>query len=388
VTDGKPHADPARRRALVLCVAAALVAIAAGWIFQSMHAAEPIIGGPGVTGQVMLAEFEPSLAGSNGDTPVFRLDGEAPGGTAMILGGTHPQEIAGMMAAILLVENARVTRGRLVVVPQANRSGFTYTEPMEAYLHSFTIETPGGPRWFRVGMRLTNPTDQWPDPDAYVHLPSGERMVGQESRNLNRNHPGLASGTLTARVSHGLARLAGESDVIIDLHETKPEGTLNNTLVAHENAYEIAAIATMMLGAEGIPMTLNPSPQNLHGLSHREFGDFTDAEVVLAETPNPAQGKFHGRVSEELVVGGRDPNYVRAGELGMLLVPFGEDGWPLAKRVARHLATIREVISAYNEVHPDNQIVVENIPEYEDVIERGLGAYLLPPPAANPPASP
>ncbi len=90
----------------------------------------------------------------------------------LLLGGTHPQEIGGVMAAVLMVENARVKRGRLIVVPQANRSGFTHTDPMEAYLHRYEIATPAGPRWFRVGMRLTNPAHQWPDPDVFVHQPS------------------------------------------------------------------------------------------------------------------------------------------------------------------------------------------------------------------------
>src|SRR5262245_12859180 len=137
-----------RCSAIAFSVAALAVTVAAGSIFQSMHAPEPIVAGPGVTNQSMLSAAEPDLAGSPGDTPVFELKGEKPGGTMMILGGTHPQEIGGVLAAILMIENARVTQGRLIVVPQANRSGFTHTDPMEAYLHAFTIDTPASPRWF------------------------------------------------------------------------------------------------------------------------------------------------------------------------------------------------------------------------------------------------
>ena len=39
----------------------------------------------------------------------------------MLLGGTHPQEVAGHVAATLVVENVRVKKGRLIVIPQANR---------------------------------------------------------------------------------------------------------------------------------------------------------------------------------------------------------------------------------------------------------------------------
>jgi hypothetical protein len=374
-------AGPSSRvRALAISIAAVAVAGASGWIFWSMREPEPIVAGPGVTGQRMLSALEPSLAGGPGDTPVYELAGDKPGGVMMILGGTHPQEIAGMLAAVLVIENVRVKQGRLIVVPQANRSGFTHTDPMEAYLHSYELATPAGPRWFRVGMRLTNPTDQWPDPDVFVHAPSGERMVGHETRNLNRNHPGLPGGWLTARVSFALTGLAKDASLILDLHEAQPEYPVINMMLAHEHAFETAATAVAGMQARRIPISLSASPKNLHGLSHREFGDYTNAEAVLTESANPAMGRFRGRTSEELVVEGRDANYVRAARLKRLFVSFDEQGWPLKTRVARNLAAIEELINAYNELHPETPIEVENIPAYKDVISRGLGAFLLPPP--------
>jgi hypothetical protein len=71
---------------------------------------------------------------------------------------------------------------------------------------------------------------------------------------------------------------------------------------------------------------------------------------------------------------------VRAAKLKRLFVSFDEQGWPLKMRVARNLAAIEELINAYNELHPEAPIEVENIPQYKDVIARGLGAFLLPPP--------
>ncbi|MCP8936925.1 hypothetical protein NK718_00205 [Alsobacter sp. SYSU M60028] len=371
------------RAALGFMALGAALAISAGAVFQSMRQPEPIVAGPGVTRQSMLGDLAPSLAGGPGDTPVFELVGAEPGPTVMILGGTHPQEIAGMMAAVLLVENVTVKKGRLIVVPQANRSGFTHTDPMEAYLHTFEVPTPGGTRWFRVGMRLTNPADQWPDPDIFVHKPSGEGMVGHEQRNLNRVHPGSATGWLTSRVSAALTGLAGQSDVVFDLHEAQPEYPVINMMVVHERAFETAATAVGNLEARRIPMGLSASPKNLHGLSHREFGDFTKAEAMLAESANPAMGRFRGRTSDDLVVGGHDANYEAAARLGRLFVKFDQNGWPLKLRVARHVAAIEEVINAYNELNPDKQIVVENIPAYKDINDKGLGAFLKPPPATK-----
>jgi len=229
-------------------------------------------------------------------------------------------------------------------------------------------------------MRLTNPADQWPDPDVFVHSPSGERMVGHETRNLNRNHPGRPRGWLTARVSYALTALARESSLVLDLHEAQPEYPVINMMVAHEHAFETAATATAAMQARRIPISLAASPKNLHGLSHREFGDYTNAEAVLTESPNPAMGRLRGRTGEDLVVEGHDANYVRAAKLKRLFVSFDEQGWPLKTRVARNLAAIEELINAYNELHPEAPIEVENIPQYKDVIARGLGAFLQPPP--------
>ncbi|MET0742042.1 MAG: succinylglutamate desuccinylase/aspartoacylase family protein [Microvirga sp.] len=371
------------RAALAFTILGIAVSVVAGFIFQGMREPEPIIPGAGVTSQRMLGDIAPSLARGPGDTPVFELTGAEPGATVMILGGTHPQEIAGMLAAVLLVENATVKKGRLIVVPQANRSGFTHTDPMEAYLHTIDIPTPNGPRWFRVGMRITNPADQWPDPDIFVHSPSGEGMVGHEARNLNRVHPGKETGWLTSRVSAALTGLAGQSDLVFDLHEAQPEYPVINMMVVHEKAFETAATAVGLLEARRIPMGLSASPKNLHGLSHREFGDFTKAEALLAESANPAMGRFRGRTTEELVVDGRDVNYEQAAKLGRLFVKFDQNGWPLKLRVARHLAAIQEVINAYNELNPDKTIVVENIPDYKALNDRGIGAFLKPPPAGG-----
>lgn len=285
-----------------------------------------------------------------------------------------------MLAAILVVENVVVERGRLVVMPQANRSGFTYTDPMEGFPHTFEIDTPQGSRWFRVGMRLTNPIHQWPDPDIYVHHPSEELLLGSEARNLNRNFPGVKNGRFTERVGYAITRTLEDFDaeLVLDMHEAYPEYPIINMLVAHQRAFEVATIAMLNIQANGISMDLMPSPEHLHGLSHREFGDHTDALAILSETANPAMGRFRGRTDEALVTTGRDHYYVRAARLGRLFVPFTEEGHPLEARVARQLITIEEMLRAYNDLNPGNTFVYRGLPPYDQVIEKGIGPFLKP----------
>ena len=370
----------ARNRAFLLLGSALVIAVTSGWIFLSMYEAEPIVSGPGVSEQKMLSDYAPALAGTAADTPVYILEGEEPGGTFLVLGGTHAQEVSGLLGAVLLIENVELERGRLIVIPQSNRSGFNYTEPLEGFPHTFRIATGDGERWFRNGMRLTNPVNQWPDPDLYIHAQTAERMVGWESRNLNRSFPGDPTGRYTERVAAAIIAVAEAegADMVLDMHEAYPEYPIINMLVAHESAFEVSTLAMLGLQMRGIPMDLMPSPPLLRGLSHREFGDKMATMSVLSETANPAMGRLRGRTDEALVTLGQDENYVRAAELGRLFVPFTQQGHPLAERTARQVATVEELLIAFNEVNPDNQIVVNNIPAYDSIVADGIGAFLLP----------
>ncbi len=366
-------------RAWVLLAAAAAITLASGAIFLAMHEPEPIVAGPGVTGQKMLSAYAPALAGTAADTPVYVLEGAEPGGTVLLLGGTHPQEVSGLMGAVLMIENATPQKGRVIVIPQSNRSGFTHTDPMEGFPHVFEIPTPHGKRWFRLGMRLANPVDQWPDPDLHHHPQSGEGMVGPESRNLNRNYPGDADGRFTARIAAAIVELvkAEKVDIVLDMHEAYPEYPIINMIVAHQRAFDVATMTMIYLQMRNIMIDLMASPTALRGLSHREIGDHTEALALLNETANAAMGRFRGRTDEALVVEGKDANYVRAAGLKRLFVPFDENGHPLSERTARQLAVIEEMLVAYNETYPDRPIEVTGIPRYEEVVEKGLGPYLL-----------
>jgi hypothetical protein len=369
-------------RGVALLAAAATVIAFAGVVFSAMYEPEPIVAGPGVTRQALLSDYEPRLKGTPADTPVFILEGAKPGGTMMLLGGTHAQEISGLLAAVMVIENVTVERGRLIVVPQANRSGFTHTEPLEGFPHTFTIKTPTGERWFRNGMRLTNPLVQWPDPDLYLHSGSSERMVGWESRNLNRSFPGNADGRHTERVAAALIKVAEteQAGLLLDMHEAYPEYPIINMLVAHESAFEVGTLAVLGLQMRVIRIDLMPSPPLLRGLSPREFGDRMEIKSVLSETANPAMGRLRGRTDEALLLNGVDDNYVRAAALGRLFVPFTAAGHPLTNRVGRQLATIEELLNAYNELEPDSAVMISNLPAYEDVEVKGIGPYLLPVP--------
>jgi len=178
----------------------ALIAVLAGRDFLSMHRDDPIFPSPGLTARRLLSDYFPPLQGTPGDTAVFVFEGPEKGGRVLILGGTHPNEPAGYVGAVLIIENIRVSAGTIIVIPRANASGFTHSDPQEGSPQRFTLETPSGRRSFRLGSRVTNPVHQWPDPAIYVN-PGGQELAGVEARNLNRAYPGRAGGNLTERVA-------------------------------------------------------------------------------------------------------------------------------------------------------------------------------------------
>jgi hypothetical protein len=165
---------------------------------------------------------------------------------------------------------------------------------------------------------------------------------------------------------------------LIDLHEASPEYPVINAIVAHERAMPLAVNVVMNLELRDVRIGLEPSPTNLHGLTHREIGDHTEALAVLMETANPAQGRLRGKTSAELILGGRDPMYIKAFGAKRLYVDFDEKGHPLEERVFRHLAGIDELLKAFNEAMPDRPVEVESMPLPEDIRDKGIGLFLNP----------
>jgi len=343
----------------------------------AMHQVEPIRKGPGVTRIAMLSDWFGALKGTHADTEVYILDSGKPGGSALVLGGTHPNEPAGYITAMLFIENAVPSAGRLFILPRANASAFTHTDYMEGTPRSFTLNAASGKRQFRFGSRATSPMDQWPDPDIYIHASSGQRLSGSETRNLNRAYPGRKNGTFTERLAFGITSLirAEKIDVTVDLHEASPEYPVINAIVAHDRAMPVASVAVLNLEMDGVTIGLEPSPVKLRGLSHRELGDSTDTLALLLEATNPAQGRLRGRTDEALILEGKDPLYVRAHKLGRTFVPFDDGGWPLKLRVGRHLASLQAIFAAYTAKTPDKPLVIGSLPTYDEVTTNGLEKY-------------
>ena len=344
-----------------------------------MHVEEAVYPSPHLKNEKRLSDYFSGLKNSPGDSSVYVFEGQNKGGNLLILGGTHPNEPAGFITAVLLVENLAVKQGKVIVIPRTNSSGFMHSDPQEGNPQGYSFDTPGGPRWFRYGSRLTNPIHQWPDPVLYVN-PAGQKLSGTESRNLNRCYPGRKNGNLTEKIAYGIMQLIAKEkvDLAVDLHEAAPEYPVINAIVFHENSAELAAVALMTLQMEGVDIRLEASPPNLRGLSHREWGDFAKTRAILLETANASHGRLKGRPSAFLIIEGKDKNYRKAAQLGRLFVPFNEEGIPLKRRVSRHLAALNALVSGLCELYPPLSIQIDNLPSPNAVEQTGIGAFLQP----------
>jgi len=259
------------------------------------------------------------------------------------------------MSATLFVERAVATKGRIIVVPYANQSGASYPDTQHPEIGFITINTASGERHFRYGDRRTNPAHQSPDPVKYVHYPTGVEFEGNESRNLDRAHPGKADGTLTQQLAYAYQQLilTEKVDVAFDLHEAGMMSRLANMVIANPKNLDYAVIAIVEMELQGIVMNVEHSDDQFPGLSHREWGDHTQAAAYLIETPNPGQG------SEDVM----NPDIVNH--------PVA----PLALRVATHIATIDAVLEAH-EMMDGQRTEWTGMPSYSELVKSGLGAYL------------
>ncbi|ALF24338.1 succinylglutamate desuccinylase/aspartoacylase family protein [Fusobacterium nucleatum] len=363
---------------IIMIFLSLVITFIAGKEFLKTRELEPIAKSDGVTSMQKLSDYLPALKGTRGDSDIYILQGKEPGGSVLILGGTHPNEPAAFLTTVLLVENLKVDKGTVYIIPRANGSAMSHNDPQEASPQRFTIETPYGERWFRFGSRATNPLDQWPDPDVYIHAASGQKLSGNETRNLNRAYPGRADGTYTEKIAYAITELIKKNDINmeIDLHEASPEYPVINAIVAHERAMPISSQVVMNMEFEDIQIGLEPSPPSLHGLTHRELGDYTNTYAVLMETANASQGRLRGKTDENLVLTGKDPTYVKAQKIGRLFVPYDENGHPIEERVGRHLTGVVQHIIVMGENEPDKEIIIEGLPSYEDLQKNGVGTYL------------
>jgi predicted deacylase len=376
----KPYRPILSACLLSLCIIAICVLV--GIQFRDMHHPDIFFPSEGLTAKTRLSDYLADLKNSPGDSDIYVYEGqpEEQGGRILILGGSHPNEPAGMVSAVALLENIGVRRGTVFILPQANLSGFSHNDPFEGNPQYFGIKTTDGIRRFRFGSRLTNPIHQWPDPVLHIN-PAGQKLAGMESRNLNRSYPGKPKGSLTEKIAFAITSIiqVEKIDIAIDLHEAAPEYPVINAIVFHENSAELAATALMDLQLDGFDISLEASPPNLRGLSHREWGDTTGALSILMETANVSHGRLKGKPSEDLITEGQDPNYIKASRLGLLFVPFDEKGIPLKRRVGRHLAAMRAIINGFSLLFPEKPIEITNFPDPMRIIQEGIGTFLHPP---------
>ena len=327
--------------------------------------------GAGVTKQGSLSDYFAPLKDTNLDTGIFVLDSGKPGATGLLIGGTHGNELAGTVAALVVVENSTVTAGKLIVIPYINRSAQSVADTRNQIASQHAIRSRSGERFLNYGDRRTDPLDQGSeDPDEYINPGGYVLKNGKEARNLNRTYPGKADGTRTEQLSYAIIALirAENVDFSLDMHEAdtperqkqddgdyRPGGNkrLAYTLVSHPRGLEIAAFALLSMEEDtGISMKLEESNRSYRGLSHLEIGDATKCLSYLSESPNPGQDRWR---SEPDVV--NDPKY------------------PLTHRVGLHLRLFKSLADAYADYN-GKVLKLDKLPEYRDLLDGDIGRFL------------
>ena len=346
------------------------------------------------------SKYSPKLEGTVGDSNIYIIDSGVAGPSILIMGGTHPNEPSGQLTATLLLENIEVTRGKVFIITEANKSAYTHSNPLEASSEYYTIKNQNGEdRVFKFGSRATNTNEQWPNPDVYVHAKSGQKLSSSDTRNLNRAYPGSENGTYTERVAYAITQCIIQNNITItiDLHEASPEYQTINAIVCNSRymagestvAMKIATRAQLKMEDNDVIIGVEKSPENLHGLTHRELGTYTNSLVFLCETSNASQGKIRGAFTSDLITSGDDKFYdylVDQDKANNTKVICGEP-CDISVRVARHVCAILEIINGYNKLYNSfdelpqdvkdlGKLEVSGIPSYDEIIENGIGKYL------------
>jgi len=371
---------------IVSIIFAGLIAAGGLPLFEHRHFEMELVCGPGVTQVKKLSEFFAPLRGTKADTDIFVLQGKEPGGQALIIANTHPNEPEGMLAVIIMIENAVVEKGTLYLIPCFNRSASLNTRPGEGYPLYFLVKTPWGIKKFRMGNRDASPLDQWPDPDVYIHYPEKQMLSYLDIRNTNRTWPGRKNGLPMEQVTYAAMELMRQNkiDLALDLHGAETMFPVTNCIVAPEKSMRLATLASLTVKSmEGFENHLESSPEKFRGLSHREIGDYSDTLPFLLEAPIPFLDQPTGAKTEKLFLDGKDAFLLSLAGKKKLFVPYDESGWPLEKRVGQHLSVSLEIIKQYSRKNPDRAIIIKNVPRYSEVVKNGTGYFFQNPAEAE-----
>ncbi len=347
-------------------------------LYRHRHFDVAVVAGPGVTRVARLSDYAGEVKGTMADTLVFVLEGKEPGGKALLMANTHANEPEGLLAALIIVENALVEKGTIFVIPQINHSASRNTKPGDGYPLYFEIPTAWGKKKFRLGNREASPLDQWPDPDVYIHYPDRQLLSYIDVRNINRTWPGRPNGPLMEKTTYAAMEILRREkvDIAIDVHGAETMFPVTNCIVAPQKSNKIATLASLTVKArEGFDNHVEPSPKGFRGLSHREIGDYSDTLPFLLEAPIPFLDQPTGPKTEKLLLDGKDPFLLSLSRKKKLFVPYDESGWPLEKRVGQHCSVTLEIIRQFGRRTPDRVIVVQGIPRYAEVVEKGVGYY-------------
>jgi hypothetical protein len=338
----------------------------------------PIVAGPGVTKVVRLSDYAQGLKGTMADTLVYFLEGKEAGGKALLMSSSHANEPEGLLATLLIIENAVIDKGTLIIIPQFNHSGSRNTKPGDGYPLYFEIPTQWGQKKFRMGNRDASPLDQWPDPDVYIHYPDKQLLSYIDVRNTNRTWPGRPNGPLMEKVTFATMELLRREkvDMAVDIHGAETMFPVTNCIVAPDKSNRIATMTALTVKAkEGFDDHVEPSPTGFRGLSHREIGDYSDTLPFLLEAPIPFLDQPTGPKTEKLLLDGKDPFLLSLSKKKKLFVPYDESGWPIEKRVGQHCSVCLELMRQYSKKFPEKAIAVRDIPRYADLVQNGVGYY-------------
>lgn len=318
--------------------------------------------GTGVTERKTISAYLPSLKNTIFDTPVFVMDSGQPGANILIIGGTHGNEPAGYLSALVILEQAVVKTGKLVVIPAANRSALMMADMISFVDQKLEIPTKSGSRIIRYGNRFSDIADIRKNTSGFFS------KTEKKTLNLNRVYPGKADGNETEQLALAIMTLirSEQIDFTVDFHEArtpdKPtrgssHNRVNNrlaySLISHPRGSEIAAYALLSFEEmTDLPIKLEDSKPAHQGYSHWEIGTRTQSISFLTETPNPGQDRWR-----------RKPDVLN------------DVRYPLKHRVGVHIWLFYSLAEAFADLQ-EKSFQIEGLPSYQAMMQQGLGSFL------------
>ncbi|MCK7540043.1 MAG: hypothetical protein MZV63_58610 [Marinilabiliales bacterium] len=332
------------------------------------------------------------VKGTVNDANVYILEGQEPGGTVLVLGGTHPRSRPDGWPPGSSPRTPMLAQRPAPRRPDAPTAARSTVDPARRRLsadlhHPHGLGRPDVPH----GRPLVEP----PRPVARSRGLSSTTRARQQLayvdiRNLNRAFPGRPNGTLTERTTcYAFMELIRREkvDIAIDLHEAELQYPVISTIVAHQKGAGPGrgGLDDSSAASRASPSASRTRPRPCAACRTARSATRPRPSRCCSRRPSRSSTRRAGRTDADAPAhAARTSSSSGPASRACSSRRSTRRAGPSTSASAATPRPSSRSSRIWSADNPDRAVVVAGVPRYTEVVEKGTGAFLKDPETAEP----